>query len=415
MNIENYLNQLVDDIGELLEQVPPGNLGSTEGDDETEQTELPVDSWEDSGVSLTRFSGIGPEHLPRPDLLNELQRESLTGSLLSLLYHCGVYPEFPEDVSDAEKYPYLRNHWERFRAPLTPVNVHYTFCNYDPETCPFPATCRGCDSRENAFGVSGYDASSVEEEKRYLERRKEQIIQCYHEMPEKHFISGVHNYCDRWCEHCDLADFCSVCALDRKRLSIRGGREDESLLLTDVQANFEAIIEMIQEWMEEEGIDPDTFRGHEAVVTDPELPPDARGLMSRAEEYARDVHGWLGNNFHTVEGSAGLARAIGVISWYYTLIPSKLYRAFMGRELDFDQHPVQNDSNGSAKVVIDCIRKSMAAWSWMIRQLEAHEDSSLRFAAMLNELLKQITLQFPDAEKFIRPGFDQNENEWVWE
>jgi hypothetical protein len=415
MNIENYLRQLVDDIGELLDQEPPGRTGHSWDMPETEDTVGPDQVMVDQGIAITDYSQITQDHLPRPELMDEGQRAVVSCSLLSLLNHCWVYPEFPDEIPDAEKYPFLREHWDRFRIPCIPVGIHYDFCDYDPEHCPFPGKCTDCGSPGDAMESLDCDEPEEAFHSNYLERRKEQIRNFYRNMPGNKYISGIHNYCDRWCERCSLAGFCSVNALDQLQGELKEGMDDESLLLLDVKANFEATMEMIQEWMNKAGIDPASLPSEEKANTDPELSPEPGAIMHLAEEYAREVHQWLKEK----KGNAGIlswehTEAVNVITWYHTIIAAKLYRALLGREFDFEENPVQNDSNGSAKVALYSIRKSITAWSWMIHHRQ-HEDSSLRLAAMLSELLKRTNEQFPDADKFIRPGFDQPEEEWECE
>jgi hypothetical protein len=36
--------------------------------------------------------------------------------------------------------------------------------------------------------------------------------------PEERFISGIYNYCDRWCERCRFTAHCRVFATEQKRL-----------------------------------------------------------------------------------------------------------------------------------------------------------------------------------------------------
>ena len=36
-------------------------------------------------------------------------------------------------------------------------------------------------------------------------------------MNTKHIISGIHNYCDRWCERCSFIDRCSLGVIEQKR------------------------------------------------------------------------------------------------------------------------------------------------------------------------------------------------------
>jgi hypothetical protein len=65
-----------------------------------------------------------------------------------------------------------------------------------------------------------------------------------------------------------------------------------------------------------------------------------------------------------------------------------------------------SDADGSAKVALIGIDRSLAAWSEMLRQLPNEEDQILPLLAALSRLRRDIEATFPDARAFIRPGFD---------
>jgi hypothetical protein len=65
---------------------------------------------------------------------------------------------------------------------------------------------------------------------------------------------------------------------------------------------------------------------------------------------------------------------------------------------------VQNDWNGTAKLALVCIRRSIEAWDTLA---EALGDSEARGVAdQLRALQAEVERTFPDASRFIRPGFD---------
>jgi len=121
---------------------------------------------------------------------------------------------------------------------------------------------------------------------------------------------------------------------------------------------------------------------------------------------------WLTSNrdgiAHTPD--AQLANAIEVAGWDAYLIGAKLHRALHGRDEfmhgeGFDDDPVQNDWNGSAKVALISIRRSIAAWA-TIGGATGDPDAAA-VAEELRRLETEAERTFPDAWKFIRPGFDQ--------
>jgi len=92
------------------------------------------------------------------------------------------------------------------------------------------------------------------------------------------------------------------------------------------------------------------------------------------------------------------------------LIGAKLYRAQSGRdrhehdEENFDDDPIQNDWNGSAKVALISIGRSAAAWRAIGSALDDSAAAALGDA--LESLRRAVLDSFPDATSFLRPGFD---------
>ena len=98
-----------------------------------------------------------------------------------------------------------------------------------------------------------------------------------------------------------------------------------------------------------------------------------------------------------------------VLNWHSTLIPAKISRAYYG-VLEFDpdiEDPIQNDSNGTAKLVMVVIAESLAA----IEELgKLTTDFEIELSLLHDHLLKiekNMRLDFPSAKQFVRPGFDQ--------
>jgi hypothetical protein len=96
-----------------------------------------------------------------------------------------------------------------------------------------------------------------------------------------------------------------------------------------------------------------------------------------------------------------------VIRWYQRQIYVKLCRAAGGtiRARTQDIECFQEDADGSAKVAIIGIERSIAAWATVLSRFPDHEDPILAMA-MLKRLLRQVEAAFPNARAFLRPGFD---------
>ncbi len=65
------------------------------------------------------------------------------------------------------------------------------------------------------------------------------------------------------------------------------------------------------------------------------------------------------------------------------------------------------DSDGSAKVALIGIDRSIAAWRLMQLSLSDRAESIVPLILQLETLRNDLEVSFPEARDFIRPGFDQ--------
>jgi hypothetical protein len=107
-------------------------------------------------------------------------------------------------------------------------------------------------------------------------------------------------------------------------------------------------------------------------------------------------------------GDSVLREAFNVAAWDAAFIAAKLDRALSGRERrdeDSDDHPIQNDWNGSAKVALISIGRSEAAWRILGQAIA--DDVARSVADALQALRSEVEAAFPHARAFVRPGFDE--------
>lgn len=245
------------------------------------------------------------------------------------------------------------------------------------------------------------------------------------------FISGIYNYCDRWCERCYLSSRCMLCRMDDKDESHKYDDPENSQFLKDLSNIFSITLELIKEYAEEQGIDWESvpeesltdFRkwDRKEVETNPlviQSEDYAKKVLSFFDQYDEELNAGLADLERQSEGVEGDSKSIDkafkindflrIIRWYFTMIPVKARRA-TDAMLNPQEHeaPIQNDMNGTAKVLSICVERSMFAWLGLRAELPEMEDESLKMLVILGKLRTMITEGFPDAQKFIRPGFDE--------
>jgi hypothetical protein len=194
---------------------------------------------------------------------------------------------------------------------------------------------------------------------------------------------------------------------------------------------FQVTFELIHESAEEMGIDLNAI-DYEEFAEQEELVHQTvkdKPYTQAAFAYADMVNSWFDSNEDLLKDKAEelltLAQAeipgsrpdndaftiqdcLEIVRWYQHRIYVKLCRAASGMirgELEEVEY-FPEDANGSAKVAILGIERSIAAWGGLLHQFPDQEDAILDVLVALKTLLRQVDAAFPDARAFIRPGFD---------
>ena len=193
-------------------------------------------------------------------------------------------------------------------------------------------------------------------------------------------------------------------------------------------------IQMIQQDAEERGID----------LNDPSLKAEVREqerqlrreeiknqrLPKAAMAYLKHVDEWMDSAKPDFEAKAielatearleigkpesnvaAIEDFVDVIRWYQHFIYVKLSRAISSRaeekmETDPELRELPRDSEGTAKVALIAIDRSIAAWAGLREVFPNQEDTILDLLRTLGQLRSGIETMFPNARNFVRPGFD---------
>ena len=231
------------------------------------------------------------------------------------------------------------------------------------------------------------------------------------------YIDFISAYCDRWCERCAFTTRCSEYAVEVATEMCAG----------DIAAGIELAIGApppqtdAERRRREEFLESlPNFEPTEAELEAYERDRQAREerideLPIKAQSMTVTVlsRGWLKDNRERADLKANrlTADALDVLGWHSLLMATKLHRALDGRdraqrgESWGDDHPIQNDWNGSAKVALISIVRSARAWEVIVQA--TGDSTAAHIASELRKLWRDVETVFPDVRKFIRPGFDQ--------
>ena len=235
---------------------------------------------------------------------------------------------------------------------------------------------------------------------------------------EEKFISGIHNYCDRWCERCTFTARCRVAEAENLTTGEERDISNEDFW-RGIAADSAKAQTMLTEKAEELGIDLNIVSAEEAAENQKRKDEfvENQELTKLAEKYWKDVcqtleagDEWL--IFSALDEEAQ-NEMLEIIGWYQFFISAKIQRGFHGI-LNFDGsldeeeiNDSQSDANGSIKIALIAVERSIMAWTAL---MTAENAAPIKPHIALLETIKQkAEAKFPNAHDFVRPGFDEIE------
>lgn len=233
---------------------------------------------------------------------------------------------------------------------------------------------------------------------------------------EEDLIPFIHNYCDRWCERCDMTSRCRVFAMEAE-LSDEEKDPDGAAFSRTLSNILGDAKKMLEEKALEFGIEFDEEPDPEVIQSIDRKRASVRSeeITKLAEQYASDTRTVLdAKDDWLAEGSADdplTEEMLEILYWYLFFIAVKAQRG-LGGIVDFDGdedweqlNDPQSDANGSIKVALIAIERSILAWTYL---LAPENREVIRPEIELLETIRSRTeAKFPLAREFVRPGFDE--------
>jgi hypothetical protein len=256
----------------------------------------------------------------------------------------------------------------------------------------------------------------------------------------KNNIPAIYNYCDRWCEKCPFTGRCAVYQAEQSRT--RDSKDISNQAYWDnISSNLKKSLDLLHKTAEKFGVDLNNIspeeeeeiarqeeekrrriREHKLIRLSRKYGLKVKALMDEDEFWSQAASGLIAqiSKGMNAEESARtesekIAEYRETIGWYSFFISIKFSRA-LDSKLDIpdpeeeeaaiqDPELLARDENGTAKIALIAIERSIGAWAGLM-ELIPDEDRILPLLAMLEKIRKLGKLEFPGAEKFIRPGFD---------
>ena len=120
------------------------------------------------------------------------------------------------------------------------------------------------------------------------------------------FISGIYNYCDRWCERCQFTSRCLLYATEQADSDFDDPEVrdiNNEKFWKKLQSIFKNTAEMMAQWAAEAGVDLDSIDTEAALEEHKREIDEAKQseLSQAAKRYAMTVETWFKEEFATEE------------------------------------------------------------------------------------------------------------------
>jgi hypothetical protein len=221
------------------------------------------------------------------------------------------------------------------------------------------------------------------------------------------FIVGIYNYCDSWCDRCAFTSHCHVFADIRKTEALHDPNMAAVAMAPEHPSDAPPPPPpWLQELLDEMDRGAQNPSPEDNVRCELRDVPERDDIDDRSEAYGRLARAWLRD--HESDGPPAADNPRDVIDWFLMLIHVKAMRALRGlAEDDPSERDWPADYDGSAKVALIGIDRSHTAWLDLVEIGFATPSAVAPFLEDLEWLRTALERTFPNARRFIRPGFDE--------
>lgn len=249
---------------------------------------------------------------------------------------------------------------------------------------------------------------------------------------DPNLIEGIYNYCDRWCERCAFTSRCLSYKMDRATSRRGAAGAGHQSFWDDIARSFALARRLVEREARKHGIDLDSADALVDAEREERSRRRAAARQGSALHHAATAYWKTGQALlerlrpelnetaaelqaqvrlgagHPEETVADISDGLEVVQWYLFFIDVKLQRAVASR---VDRHRdgddgFPSDADGSAKVALVAIDRSIGAWARLRRHLNGEADAILDLLVQLERLRRAVEREFPAARAFRRPGLD---------
>jgi hypothetical protein len=227
-------------------------------------------------------------------------------------------------------------------------------------------------------------------------------------------ISGIYNYCFRWCERCPFTDRCGNYQL-LDELDEDHHRKEVQRVFRQVPKFFSDALSSLKRSCERANYDwaAIKFEVDKEEVGPPEI--GLRELDQLSRQFTVALLRWVGEYRNQVK-PASWHDAQEVLQWYGALLSSKTHRAVNSIEEPWPDMPADNsaegitsDGNGTAKIALLAMARCLGALSVMLEEPAGFEEELLTFTLDILRMQQSLRHFYPYVNAFERVAFDEED------
>ena len=251
-------------------------------------------------------------------------------------------------------------------------------------------------------------------------------------------IENIYAFCDRWCERCAFGARCEAFAANeaiRKPENLVADDEKNRLFWERTEADLPEALLYIDQKAQEKKADLKDFPGistrakfdlfqrkavnnmvlkagrrYEDLVDDFLDEAADAGKIAMDELQPGSVFKLTDDRF-AEEKKQEANDLIAVVMRYQLQLYLKLSRAYYSRGREEEEGETtaggMTESDGTAKVCLLLINRSLAAWHGLLEFFPDKADDINEILFLLVRMKNRLEEEFPRAYQFVRPGFDE--------
>ncbi len=160
--MQNYLNQLIDDMRQAAKNLPTKPYYDIPP--EAEGIEYVIE-WENAkDKPMHQWFGIAKEKFPPPEKLTTQQQTLMVDEMLKLWQAYSFWPDLPENLPADIAYKMLVDFLDKPIAWVSEGDLLINLCDVDPENCPFTekfCMCKDLDDEMDDFDFRHDNAGEI--------------------------------------------------------------------------------------------------------------------------------------------------------------------------------------------------------------------------------------------------------------